>query len=855
MPWRALIARIAFSLLSLSAALIPVAAGAEMLDELTVFPERADAIVRIALSARVQYLRHTIIGDRRVDIYFQILDADRSTVTETRRIEQSPSFPGVEVTYPLQPRLQPQRLTVEFSARVPIRVRPGGNRALDVIIPDAGRLLARAPAAAVAAGPESRARFVIRLESFPTIADMSRAKPVLGEFSNYDVMTSEARREGRIEYDLLLGYFGTAEAAQRAHRLLLQRYPLAEIIDLGELPSELAQAAVSPAAPAVPAPQAPAPPVAIAPPPAAAPPATPVPPKVTVLPPVPVPPAMPAPAEMAKLPPATPVPATPTEVDDRAAELMAGARAALGAGNDEAATEQLNLALMLPPNRYSQEAQELAGLARERGGDIAKARAEYELYLRLFPDGEGAARVRARLAALGAPGAPPAPRADRAPVRAISGTLSQYYYGGRTKVETAFNTPTTVDRSSFSATDQSSLVTNLDLTLRNRTASSDSRFVLRDTNSASFLASQSSQNRLNAAYYDYRGLDNSLTARLGRQTGLTGGLPNWFDGAVAGIGIAEKWRLNAAAGVPVEYPAIDAHRSFWGTNVEYENLGGAWSGNFFYTDQRVDGVLDRRAVGTETRYFRGGTSLFSLLDYDTSYQEWNITMLQGTWQTEGRTTLNLLYDRRRAPLLATTNAIFGQPTTSISTLLQSLTLEQVRQQALDVTATVTQALIGFTTPLSTKWQAGADARLTNVGPLPAVVVNGIPIPAQPATGNIYSYGVQAIGANLYSSRDTNVFSATYLDGPTQQGYQLAYNNLSLIAARWTVEPSLRYYTQKDTQQVELTRWTPGLRLTYRVRQNVALESEFNWERTRTVGPSSRDDTNRGFFYIGYRWEI
>lgn len=55
--------------------------------------------------------------------------------------------------------------------------------------------------------------------------------------------------------------------------------------------------------------------------------------------------------------------------------------------------------------------------------------------------------------------------------------------------------------------------------------------------------------------------------------------------------------------------------------------------------------------------------------------------------------------------------------------------------------------------------------------------------------------------------------------------------------------------------MELTRWTPGLRLTYRVRQNVALESEFNWEKTRTVGPGSRDDTHRAFFYIGYRWDI
>ena len=853
MSWRALIAKVALLLLWLSAVLFPTAAGAEVLEELTVFPERADAVIRIAFSTRVQYLRHVIIGDRRIDIFFQILGAESSRVTETRRLDPTPTFPGVELTYPLQPRMQAQRLTVEFSARVPMRVRPAGNNAIDVIIPDAAGRVARAPVPVPVAepGPEAQARFVIRLESFPSLSEMSRATPVPAEFSSFDVMTSEARREGRIEYDILLGYFATAEAAEQARRGLLQRFPRAEIIDLGERIPAPEPSAVRPGVAPVPPPAVP--PVAVAPPAVAAPPAKPAPPKVTVpaTPPAPIP----APPRVTELPPVTPAPAAPTEVEGRAAELLAAARTALAAGANDAATERLNQALMLPPNRYSEEAQELAGVARERGGEISKARAEYELYLKLFPDGEGAARVRARLAALAAPEVPAAPRPERAPVRAVTGTLSQYYYGGRTKVETAFNTPTSVDRASFSAVDQSALVTNLDLTLRNRTESSDQRFVVRNTNSYSFLETQDSYNRLNAAYYDYRGLQNSFTTRIGRQTGLTGGLPNRFDGATAGIGIADKWRLNASAGVPVEYPSIDSERWFWATNLEYENLGNAWSGNFFYVDQHTDGLLDRRAVGTEVRYFRDGTSLFSLLDYDTSYKEWNITMLQATWQSEGRTTLNLLYDRRKAPTLTTTNAILGQPTTSIKTLLQTLTEEQIRQQARDVTATATQALIGLTTPVGPNWQVGADARLTNVGALPEVVVNGITIPAQPATGNIYSYNLQAIGSNLYSSRDTNVLSATYVAAPTFDGYLLSYNNLSLIQGRFTVEPSIKYYTQKDTQDVKLDRLTPGLRLTYRVRDSFALESEFIWEKTRTVGPTSRDDASRGFFYFGYRWDF
>ena len=146
MPWRALVGKFAFLLLMLPATLFSGAVGAEVLDELTVFQERADAVVRITFGARIQYLRHVIVGDNLLEIYFQILSAEGVTVTETRRIAPSATFPGVEVTYPLQPRFQPQKLTVRFTSTVTLRVRPGGNRAIDLIIPDGARLLARAPA-------------------------------------------------------------------------------------------------------------------------------------------------------------------------------------------------------------------------------------------------------------------------------------------------------------------------------------------------------------------------------------------------------------------------------------------------------------------------------------------------------------------------------------------------------------------------------------------------------------------------------------------------------------------------------------------------------------------------------------
>ena len=70
-------------------------------------------------------------------------------------------------------------------------------------------------------------------------------------------------------------------------------------------------------------------------------------------------------------------------------------------------------------------AQELIGVARERAGDIEQARKEYELYLKLFPNGEGATRVRQRLASL----APP-PEAQAAAAESPKDTGAKYGVNG-----------------------------------------------------------------------------------------------------------------------------------------------------------------------------------------------------------------------------------------------------------------------------------------------------------------------------------------------------------------------------------------------------------------------------------------
>jgi hypothetical protein len=791
------------------------AAHGEILDDVDVRPEGADAVVRVHFAARVQYLRHAPQdgGSKLVQIYFLLASnqGQETAVEERRRLRGQGSLPNIVVTYPVQLLETTKQLKVEFSSAVRFRVRPGkDNRDIEILIVGAGK------DAVAARGERVEPQYAILLQTFPT-GDMSRAAQVPSQLQNYSEFTSQSVRNGITTYELNLGYFASAAQADLVRRQLLGRFPQAEVIDLAQRRQETVRAVAQATAP---------------------------PPRAPAGVPVPVPSV------------AVPTLAAPnTDVDKRAADLMTRAKAALAAAQGTAATDLFNELLILPPNRYSQEAQELVGVAREQAGEFAKAKAEYELYLKLFPTGAGATRVRERLAKLEQMLAanPAAERTGtaRAPSTSFFGGFSQYYYGGRSKIQTAFNTPTAPGSETISTVDLNSLVTNVDLNARYRSSESDSRIVFRDMYTADYRPGEDGFNRLNAAYYEYRGLQNGVAARLGRQTGLTGGVPARFDGAVGGIRLGQNWHLNAVAGAPVEYPQLDADRRFIGTNLDFENLGEHWSGNLFAINQTVDNILDRRAVGSELRYLQGASSFFGLVDYDTSYKTTNIFMLQGTYVTKGGTVINALYDRRRAPTLTTTNALIGQPTTSIKTLLETVSEDAIRQQAEAITSTATQALLGFTTPISAKWQAGLDVRLTNIGALPATTINNIDIPAQPATGNIWTYALQAIGSKLYSAADINVFNITILHSPLFRGQQFMYSNVSLLGS-WRVEPSIRYYHQEDTMEVDLKRITPGLRLSYQIRRALAIESEYTFERSHTTSPTTDERADRHFWYFGYR---
>jgi hypothetical protein len=516
----------------------------------------------------------------------------------------------------------------------------------------------------------------------------------------------------------------------------------------------------------------------------------------------------------------------------------------------------------------TQDAQEMIGLAWERSGDLGRAKMEYDLYLKLFPVGEGAQRVAQRLASMepapiptaaapGATAAAPTALAKSEPIKPaikFSGNISEYYFGGKSHTQSLVNLVNGIDQSTLSKSNESALVTNVDLGARYVTDESDIRAVLRGTGSANLSADSNNTSILNAAFVDYRVKSSGLAVRVGRQSPINGGLLGMFDGLSLTYPVKPGVRVNLMGGVPASPLVNSTNERMYAAMVEADSIIlPNLSGDMYVLTQTTQGIANRRTIGTEVRYSNERGSLYALVDYDQLFNALNAVSVQGSIQGPAQTNFTLLLDRRKAPSLQLTNALISNGGfTSLKALLDSSSMDEVMADARRITAQADQAMLSVSRPISEKWQATGDIQYSAIGALPAVGS----FDATPATGAQYGLSMQLTGTNLYSKRDINNFNLSILSTPLFRGQQLAYNNLTgFDDNKFTLEPSLRLYTQHDNQGVSMRRVSPGLRGSYNVSKKVSVMSEGMVEHSTNEGPDNNATTNSVFFYFGVRYEL
>jgi len=794
--------------------------SAQTIESLQWLEGTSQLIARITFNANVRFLQQTPLTETDlVQLSFQIVAADDAGVTqaveENKRLGRTPQAVGIALSYVPRPRQLSHTLDLRFTDKVRVLARQGpGARSIDLAFAEAAgaTVPAAKPLPGMALALQER-NYGVVLQTF-ALDDSSPMPRVGAEFQDYAVFTRRLEENGQQRFALVLGYFRSQADAQAVRDRAADRFPMASVLPLEQ---------VAAAAPAV----------------------TSTSPSAAV-------------AEQGQAGAALPDAGSSAKVSQEAAELLLKGQLALSQQRWQDAVAAFNQALILPPNQASEQAQELIGTAWEGLKQPDRARVEYQLYLRLYPQGEGAQRVAQRFEALGGAVTSAAKASDKPESRSAqtglsySGSVSQYYYGGRTKTDSLVNIAAGIDQSTLSRTSQSALVTSVDIAGRYKSESSDTKIVLRDTYAKNFITSTNTQSGLSAVYVDYRFRDPEIEMRVGRQSAIGGSLFGLFDGVSLAMPIAPKFKLDAMAGIPANTLVSAPSQKLAGVMLEGDNLFDHWGGNISLVNQTTQGISDRRATGLEVRYFGESLSMYSQLDYDLNFRTLNAATLQGSVQGPFGTTFTMLLDSRKAPSLQLSDALISSSTTSLQTLLQQKSLAEVKDMALGTAAQARQALFSVSRALSPKWQGTIDLRYSDIGALPAVG----DFEAAPATGAQYNVALQLTGSNLYSSRDINGFNLSILRSDTLHGTQLAYNNLTgFLDNKLSLEPSIRLYTQTDNTSTRVFRVSPGVRLSYKLSERASLLGETLYERTTTEGPINHEESSAVFFYVGYRYDF
>jgi hypothetical protein len=506
--------------------------------------------------------------------------------------------------------------------------------------------------------------------------------------------------------------------------------------------------------------------------------------------------------------------------------LMDDARRSMVAGDVSRAIQIYTKVLQQPGHPRMAEAQEYLALAREKNGQMAHAKAEYQRYLSLYPENEGAARVNQRLAALlagdrrGREGASVADaqagqRNARQSDWRVQTYFSQYY---RRDV----NQPNDQDE----IVSQSALYSDVNFDARRR----GERFDFSSRLSAGYRNDFLDENvgsgdslRVSYAYADLADAATGLRGRIGRQSRNTGGVLGRFDGLNLAYEVSERVLLNTVLGKPAysSSDGIDSSRSFHGASVNY---GPVWDNlelGLFYIAQDVEGIQDRQAVGGEFRYFGDNQSLWGMVDYDLGYGELASAYLQGSWRFQSRLSIHALADRRGSPFLRASNAMIGQPVTSFEELAQIFSEDELRQLGRDRTSLSTTYTVGLSYPLSPKLQINADASQSTMDGTPS---SGGVLATGESSYRYYSGSL--VASSVWKEGDVSIISARYSDSDTSRVISLTFDSRYPIRRTWRINPRLRVdRRERLTDPNYEWLYTPGIRIQYRRSQKFRIELE------------------------------
>jgi hypothetical protein len=533
--------------------------------------------------------------------------------------------------------------------------------------------------------------------------------------------------------------------------------------------------------------------------------------------------------------------------------LMADARKAMAAGDVSRAIQIYTKVLQLPEHSRQPEAQEYLALAREKKGQTAHAKAEYQRYLSLYPDTEGAARVSQRLAALLASGRQASSSVEPGSTAGSKERSEPSNWRMQTFFSQYYRRDSNQQNDQDEIVSQSALYSDVNFDARRRGERFDFSSRLSAGYRKDFLdegVGSGNETRVSYAYADLADARTGLRGRIGRQSRNTGGVLGRFDGLNLGYQASERVLVNAVFGKPA-YSAtdgVDSARTFYGASVNYGPILGDLEVGAFFIQQDIEGIEDRQAVGAEFRYFGENKSLWGLIDYDTLYNELGSAFLQTSWRFDNRLTLHGSIDQRHSPFLSAGNALIGQPVVDFASLMEIYPEDEIRQLSVDRSPLSTTFTLGLSHSLTPKLQINADVNQTTVDATP----ESAGVAATPE--NSYKYfAMSLVASSLMKEGDVTIFGLRYSDSDTANVISLTLDSRFPFGRTWRVNPRLRV-DRRESLADSSYEWlyTPGIRVQYRRSQRFRIELEAGKQFAQRETEFADLDRESFFFNLGYQ---
>jgi hypothetical protein len=564
------------------------------------------------------------------------------------------------------------------------------------------------------------------------------------------------------------------------------------------------------------------------------------------------------------------------------AASMDEGRAALKRNNLGGAIQIFTKVLTYPENQYRAEAQELLGLARQRGRQLNEARAEYEDFLRRYPSGEQTERVRQRLAglvtAIGEPSAPlhapsglpveTPPIGKFARTRETNWTLvgsaSTFYIRDdsfRTVRDPSVAPDPNADPDAH-AVHQNETLSTLDLAAAWNNDQTKGRIRFSGAEEHRFHApNQTDETGVSALSVETLIKDWDLTAVAGRQTLNADGMLGRFDGMLLSWQPLPMMKVDLVGGSPAgsryDVP-FKNERYFYGAAIGLGPYFGGLETTLYAIEQRDRWLVDREAIGSDFRYVDLNKFAFGNVDYDIRLQQLNAAIFSASWTMPDKSTIYGGADYRRTPYLSTWNALLNQPFATLYDMLrsQNLTNEQLQQLVTNQTPIYKSAMLGFSHPLSDKLQIGADATIVNLTqPISQTGLNSSLLGTLPA-GNEYYYSGQLIASNIIKEGDMYIGSLRYSRQPTLNQYVLDFNARYPLTDDLLLSPRLRLGYEVGNG-IDLKQYTvlPSFLIDYFWTKNLNFEFEVGAQWTSSVQSGIKTKDTELLATIGLRYSF